>query len=186
VSEYDLERAIGLYFETGGADLSGPPPAGPPPEPPQPALHQTPPAGPIIIEDEDEEDLFPSGRGPPAAQNTVDEDEALARQLMQEEIEQQEVHGESSGDGVRSPIASRSDILVHPDTDYDTHQYGYGSRRPGRGIPPVRLAACEMLTFRAHRIPCTWNLQSRETIYMERRKYFPVSCRRNGWFIANE
>jgi len=186
VSEYDLERAIGLYFETGGADLSGPPPAGPPPEPPQPPLRQTPPARPIVIEDENEEELFPDSRGPPAAQNIMDEDEALARRLMQEEIEQQETHGGSSADGVRNPIAARNDVLVHPDTDYDTHQYGYGSRRPGRGILLIWLAPCEMLTLCAHRIPCTWNLQSGKTIYMERRQHFPVSCRCNGWFITNE
>jgi hypothetical protein len=138
VSEWDLERAIELFFETGGVDLSGPPPARPPPEPPQFPRHQTPPAGPgpVIVEDDDELD---TGSGiPPAAQDTMDEDEALARRLMEEDLEQQETRGGPANDGVRSPIAARNDILVHPDTDYD-NQYVFGAGRRGRGMSPSPL-----------------------------------------------
>lgn len=75
---------------------------------------------------------------PPAAQDTMDEDEALARRLMEEDLEQQETRGGPSNDGVRSPIAARNDILVHPDMDYD-NQYGFGAGRRGRGMSPSTL-----------------------------------------------
>ena len=55
----------------------------------------------------------------------IDEDEALARQLMQEEVDR----AGNNNDGVRSPIAAREDILVG-DADYDRPLY----RPPGRGI----------------------------------------------------
>lgn len=58
----------------------------------------------------------------------MDEDEALARRLMQEDIDNS---GNGNNDGVRSPIAARQDILVHPDMDYD-QAYGYPSRGRGR------------------------------------------------------
>ena len=48
---------------------------------------------------------------------------------MQEEVDNS-ASGNGNSDGVRSPIAARQDILVHPDMDYD-QAYGYTSR--GRG-----------------------------------------------------
>jgi hypothetical protein len=90
----------------------------------------------VIIDDEDELDT--SSGFPPAAQNTMDEDEALARRLMQEDLDQQEAQAGPSNDGVRSPIAARNDILVHPDTDYDT-QYGFSTPRRGRGMSSLTL-----------------------------------------------
>ena len=59
-----------------------------------------------------------------SVEEDIDEDEALARRLMQEDVDQV---GTSNG-GVRSPIAARNDILVG-DVDYDTPLY----RPPGRG-----------------------------------------------------
>ena len=70
-----------------------------------------------------------------AAAHSIDEDEALARQLMQEEVDNSG-SGNGNSDGVRSPIAARQDILVHPDMDYD-QAYGYPSR--GRGNVPVKI-----------------------------------------------
>ena len=101
-----------MYFETGGADLTGTAPSRPPPEPP---ARRTPPRETIDVDDIPEDSL--------AAESlpNTDEDEALARRLMQEDID-------SQPEGVRSPIAARNDILVHPDTDYDA-PYGYPSRR---------------------------------------------------------
>jgi hypothetical protein len=52
---------------------------------------------------------------------------------MQEDIDQSASgqRASSSDDDVRSPIAARNDILVHPDMDYD-ESYGYISRGRGR------------------------------------------------------
>jgi hypothetical protein len=110
---------VELYFETGGADLTGTAPSRPPPE--QPAPRQTPPRETINLDD------IPDDIGPTqSAALNVNDDEALARRLMQEDID-------SQPDAVRSPIAARNDILVHPDEDYDV-PYGYSARR---GISPA-------------------------------------------------
>jgi len=66
----------------------------------------------------------------------IDEDEALALRLMQEEVDQS---GPGNDGGVRSPIPQRDDILVDPSTDYfnsSSASYGYGGGygRRGRGI----------------------------------------------------
>jgi hypothetical protein len=51
---------------------------------------------------------------------------------MQEDIDLAHPSREDAyNDGVRSPIAARNDILVHPDLDYDTQYRPYSSR--GRG-----------------------------------------------------
>ena len=85
VSDFNLERAIELYFETDGADLSGPTPAGPPPPPPpQPVAPRTPSPQQNV---EAMEELFQSASRSGTPTHNIDEDEALARRLMQEEVD---------------------------------------------------------------------------------------------------
>ena len=110
-----------MYFETGGADLSSPAPINPPQEPPQSRSPPTQDVTPVV-------EAYDEGDRAGTPQQAIDEDEALARRLMQEEVDQQSVSG---NDGVRTPIAARNDVLVHPDVDYDV-PYRYSSR--GRGI----------------------------------------------------
>lgn len=159
VSDFNLERAIELFFETGGVDLSGPTPsAPPPPPPPEPVAPRIPSPRPNV---EDIEDLFESASGAGTPAHNIDDDEALARRLMQEDLDRAPTTN-NSNDGVRSPIMARNDILVHPDMDYDSH-YGFPShRRVGRG---------RMLFLRERDIDrrhCgSWDFQSRNTIYME-------------------
>lgn len=74
----------------------------------------------IEIEDDDEIPL------PPV--HNIDEDEALARRLMQEDVDES-----GQNQGVRSPIPQRNDILVDPSTDYFTPSYGYGGGYSSRG-----------------------------------------------------
>jgi hypothetical protein len=124
VSDYDVERAIELYFESGGVDLAGLAPTHPPPEPPSQttSLHE-------VIDVDDMPDIVatPGPTGP-----TIEDDEAFARRLMQEDVDLSAPTGSTSNnDGVRSPIRARNDILVHPDEDYDA-PYSYARR--GRGI----------------------------------------------------
>ena len=131
MSNYDLQSAISLYFETGGVDLAASAPSNPPPQPP---IQRA--ASPPEVEDLD--DFASNVRGGIAVpENDIDEDEALARRLMQEDVDQAgPTGGAAYNDGVRSPIAARNDILVHPDMNYDDHYRGYGSR--GRGIFFIR------------------------------------------------
>lgn len=88
----------------------------------------------------------------------IDEDEALARRLMQEDVDQSASTADNNLDnsGVRSPIAARNDILVHPDMDYDT--YRYPSRRRG-----IQVSNADGNT----RCVITRDLQSRDTVDVE-------------------
>jgi hypothetical protein len=104
-------------------------------DPPPPPLTQPAPQGSgtsaadyIEIDDEDE---IPTAH----PVQDIDEDEALARRLMQEEVDQSST-STSAGAGVRSPIPQRNDILVDPSTDYFTPSFGYGGgySRGGQGI----------------------------------------------------
>ena len=96
--------------------MTGTAPTRPPPEPPR---RPTPPRETINVDDIPDEIL--------AMENlpNTDHDEALARRLMEEDLDSAT---RQNDEGVRSPIAARNDILVHPDADYDSH-YGYPSRR---------------------------------------------------------
>ena len=125
VCDYSLERAVELYFETGGADLSARIPVRPAPPPPPPVRERTPSPQVQEVDVYEEEDLYGQEQ---AQTNSVDDDEAFARRLMQEEVENSEL---PESNGMRSPIAARNDILVHPDTDYDD-PYQYPSRTSQR------------------------------------------------------
>jgi UBX domain-containing protein 7 len=159
VSDFNLERAIELFFETGGVDLSGPTPSAPPPPPPARSVGPRTPSPPPIVQDTEE--LFESDSGSRAPAHDIDEDEALARRLMQEDIDRAPT-ANNSNDAVRSPIMARNDILVHPDMDYDTH-YGYASRRGlGRGrMLPLQEWDVD------RRYGDSWHFQSGDTIDME-------------------
>jgi hypothetical protein len=80
---------------------------------------------------DDFEELFEPAHESETPAHHIDEDEALALRLMQEDVDQSGRTTNNSNDGVRSPIAARNDILVHPDMDYDS-SYGYLSRGRGR------------------------------------------------------
>lgn len=116
-----------MFFETGGIELAASAPTNPPPPPPPVVVvpRTATPQNPIDVDELD--DILDSS----APAHNIEDDEALARRLMQEDIDEAGPSGSANNDGVRSPIAARNDILVHPDMDY--HQpYMYPSR--GRGI----------------------------------------------------
>ena len=123
-----------MFFETGGIDLSGPTPVNPPPPVPstQPRQPATGVSATDYIEIDDEEETSTPSR----PLQDIDEDEALARRLMQEEVDRS---GTGDDTGVRSPIPQRNDILVDPSTDYFTPSYGYGGGYPSRGRGSVLL-----------------------------------------------
>ena len=153
MSNYDIQSAISLYFETGGVDLA---PSGPTNPPPRPPVQRA--ASPPVVDLDDFAGNVQGGAAVP--ENVIDEDEALARRLMQEDVDQA---GPSAGttfnDGVRSPIAARNDILVHPDMDYDSQYRGYGSR--GRGMSPIHEVDVHF------RLVVSWDFQSSCSFNME-------------------
>ena len=85
-----------------------------------------------------------------------DEDEALVRRLVQEDVDQAGPSGAATyNDGVRSPIVVRNDILV---LGCDTHYRGYGGR--GRGIFPFHTDDIDF------RVVVSWDLHSRNSVNM--------------------
>lgn len=142
VSDGDLQQAIQLYFDTGGADMeSGPSTqSAPPPPPPPPVLpsRHTLDDDPIQIDDDemdgddDDDDDFrealrasepttvASGSGSGSGVNPAyDEDEAIARRLQEEFYGGAGGAGSGGENGVRAPIARTRDTLIGGD------DYGY-------------------------------------------------------------
>ncbi|CAZ79812.1 unnamed protein product [Tuber melanosporum] len=114
VSDGDLEQAIQLYFDTGGADMeSGPSTQTAPPPPPPP------PAEALRASEPTRSTATPGSGSGSGVNSAYDEDEAIARRL------QEELYGEAGGassggeNGVRAPIARTRDTLIGGD------DYGY-------------------------------------------------------------
>lgn len=122
VSDYDLEQALQLFFDTGGADMeaSTPAPFVTSPFPTRPPFGTDPIDDDATdIEDEDmREAMRASEQNPPARPagrgvGSFEDDEAMARRL------QEELYGTASGEasggvenGVRAPIAKTMETLV--------------------------------------------------------------------------
>ncbi|KAL7268631.1 UBX domain protein Ubx2 [Rhizina undulata] len=126
ISDGDIQDAIQLYFETGGADLDVDPSVAIPSEPAPQRSSSGESNNPIMVEDDDEDDDIReairasagdaprSGSSGPAATDYED-DEAMARRL------QEELYGEgppSGSNGVRAPIARTRETLVGPGEEY--------------------------------------------------------------------
>jgi hypothetical protein len=110
ITEFQIEQAMQLYFESGGAPLTG--------EPSQPSRPSgIPDDSDVVNIDSDTDDDTPQHRAPP----TFDDDEAMARRL------QEEMYGGPGGPGgpniedeVRAPLARTTETLVGPGADYDS------------------------------------------------------------------
>lgn len=107
ITEFQIEQAMQLYFESGGAPLTG--------EPAQPS-HRSgiPDDADVVNIDSDTDDETPQQSGLP----TLDDDEAMARRL------QEQMYGGPGGldndDEVRAPLARTTETLVGPGADYDS------------------------------------------------------------------
>ena len=117
VSDNDLERAIQLFFDNGGADMGAAAPSRPPVQASRPSRgYRENQDGSITVDSdaEDEMDLDTpaqaSGFGP------GEDDEAMARRL------QEEAYGSGGAGGdfdqVRAPMARTTETLVGPDADW--------------------------------------------------------------------
>ena len=129
ISDNNIERAVELFFETGGVDLieatqpqtststtNEPPPVSPPQARPGRS-------GDDIIDLDSDEELndLTEGQGSASAgaanafvPPTHESDEAMARRL-QEEMYGQAGVGDVDADGYRAPIARTTETLVGPD-----------------------------------------------------------------------
>jgi len=103
VSDFDLEQAIQLYFESGGVDMGG-------------AATETSTStnlggggvsNPIAIDDDDDDDDL-------AGRPSVEDDEAMARRMQQEMYGAQGAEAEQD---VRAPQARTAQTLLGPDSD---------------------------------------------------------------------
>lgn len=120
LADTDVNQAVQLFFENGGADLAGgtssaPAPAPAPPS--QPSSSRLSGAGdahdPIDLGDDDNisDDNDPEVTGYRPRQQAsaeVNDDEAMARRL------QEQMYGGSEEDAIRAPIARQSDTLLGP------------------------------------------------------------------------
>ncbi|KAI5783559.1 hypothetical protein EDC01DRAFT_211300 [Geopyxis carbonaria] len=143
VSDLDVEQAVQLFFETGGADLDlGSAPAHAPALPPRPQEPSTS-SRPITIDDDDLEDadlreaMRASGSNR-AGVPEYEDDEAMARRL------QEELYGSGGNNedtGVRAPIPKTRETLVGGmDDDEDEELYSYPppvTRSRGEGRPGI-------------------------------------------------
>lgn len=101
LADGDVNQAVQLFFENGGADLStGASAPAPPPRPADAGLS----SNPINIDDDDD---APTRAHPSAG---FEDDEAMARRLQEEAYGDQE-------QGVRAPIARHAETLAGPGAD---------------------------------------------------------------------
>ncbi|EED21702.1 UBX domain protein (Ubx5), putative [Talaromyces stipitatus ATCC 10500] len=115
IADFDIQQAMQLYFENGGAPL------GPTQQPASAAASR--PSNAINIDSEDDDLTIDESRSSAPtrqpAESTFEDDAAMARRL-QEEL----YAGGDSGDNVRAPIARTTETLVGPGAD------GYGDYDP--------------------------------------------------------
>jgi hypothetical protein len=113
ITEFQIEQAMQLYFENGGAPLTA--------EPSQPATQSgfSGSGQEVVNIDSDSDDETTSANRAhdptmPASGGTFDDDEAMARRLQQEMYG----GGQDNEDEVRAPMARTTETLVGPGADF--------------------------------------------------------------------
>ena len=102
LADNDINQAVQLFFENGGADLSAGASAPPPPSRSADAGHASNTA----------DDFDPTSRGQSHGVTDFEDDEAMARRL------QEEMYGtQNQEQEVRAPIARQAETLVGPGAD---------------------------------------------------------------------
>ncbi|KAJ5180512.1 hypothetical protein N7492_003722 [Penicillium capsulatum] len=113
LADFNIEQAMQLYFENGGAPLTEDPTSAPR----QSAYEDE--SGVVHVDsDSDDNDNRPTGRA--AAGSTFDDDAAMARRL------QEEMYGgaaNNDNDDVRAPMARTTETLVGPEPDFDDEMH---------------------------------------------------------------
>ncbi|TKX26234.1 thioredoxin-like protein 1 [Elsinoe australis] len=116
VSDNNVEQAVTLFFETGGADMGG---ALPEQQVSQPAAsgrgYRENADGTVTI-DSDDDEVMTTGSRPAQPSTNYEDDEAMARRLQEEAYGSGGVGG--GMDEVRAPMARTTETLVGPDADW--------------------------------------------------------------------
>lgn len=124
LSDFNIEQAMQLYFENGGAPLT---------DEPQRATRSSgyqDESGVVHIDSDDDvtvDETRSAHRGGPAPGSTFEDDAAMARRLQEELYS----GGGDSHDGVRAPMARTTETLVGPEDDFgdDMHTSILGQLR---------------------------------------------------------
>ena len=112
LADGDLNQAITLYYENGGADLSGQPSTTSAPQlppRPQPQTGYEDPSGVVHIDSDDDDAPQTHARS-----NTFDADAEMARRLQEEMY-----GGPGQEESIRAPDARQAQTLVGPGVDDD-------------------------------------------------------------------
>ena len=123
LTDFNIEQAMQLYFENGGAPLTDDP-APSTSEPRQAGYEDE--SGVVHVDSDDDvtvDESRSAPRGQPAQGSNFEDDEAMARRL------QEEIYGSAGGgggggvggddsDGVRAPMARTTETLVGPEDDF--------------------------------------------------------------------
>ncbi|KAK5942931.1 UBX domain protein Ubx2 [Knufia obscura] len=151
VTDGDVNQAVSLFFESGGADLGGS--TSTPAQPSTRATGSGNAADPINLDDDnisDDNDPSITGYRRPTAQTAgAEDDEAMARRL------QDEMYGAGGDDenNIRAPIARQTETLVGPGAD---DYYGGGTLNEAI---EQRMASFQSRRGRGGRAPGIFNQQ---------------------------
>lgn len=110
LADFQIEQAMQLYFENGGAPLTEEPSR----PPRNPAFEDT---SDVVHIDSDTDDEIRPGQAPPTqpgGASPFEDDAAMARRLQEEMY-----GGADNEDGVRAPMARTTETLVGPEPDLD-------------------------------------------------------------------
>lgn len=112
LADFQIEQAMQLYFENGGAPLTEEPA-----RPPRRSSFEDE-SGAVHIDSDTDEDVQPGQARPtqPAGGSTFEDDAAMARRLQEEMYG---ARGADNEDEVRAPMARTTETLVGPEADFD-------------------------------------------------------------------
>lgn len=180
IADFDIEQAMQLYFENGGAEIR------PTQQPAATASsHHT--NNVVSLDSDDEEISIDEARSSAPSRQPVDdsfENDAAMAQRLQEEL----YAGGDSADNVRAPIARTTETLVGPGADdygdFDSVLSQFRARRGGRGSQYNNFARntsglSALIKFPAH-FRSSGYIQSAGFVYLGRRFFRRFTANRSS------
>ena len=113
LADFNIEQAVQLFFENGGAPLTDEPL--PSTSTPQQSSHAD--GGVVHVDSDDDitiDETRSAPRNHPSHGTTFEDDAAMARRLQEEMY-----GGRDAEEGVRAPMARTTETLVGPEADFD-------------------------------------------------------------------